>query len=89
MGDRANVERTACRSALALFTAVYVAGCVTEVPRQPRSRPLLLSDYEAIIVPRDQISRYRCSSGGILQCNGPSDHSATCVCAPLVLWPVP
>lgn len=85
------LERIIFRAALAALAAVHLAACATEVTQSRRAIPLLLSDNQAVVVPRDQIARYRCASGAILQCGGPSDLSAQCVCSPspLELWPAP
>ena len=85
-----SVQRAALRAVLAALAAIHLAGCATEITRSPRALPLLLSDYQAVAVPRGEIARYRCASGAMLQCGGPSDQTAQCVCSPLIgLWPAP
>ena len=71
--------------ALVILSVVSFLGCTTVTQRSPRDLPLLIENNQVVLVPREQIGRYRCASGGILQCAGPSDQSAECVCSP---WPI-
>jgi hypothetical protein len=77
------------RAVLVLLVVSQLAGCAADMARPPRNSPwLLLSDSEPMLVPRSEIGRYRCASGAILQCGGPSDQTAACVCSPPP-WPAP
>ena len=83
------VKRTFGRAALTTLVAALLAGCAAEPRQSPRDLPLLIADNQAVVVSRDQIGRYRCASGAVLQCGGSSAASAQCVCSPLPieLWP--
>lgn len=50
--------------------------------------PVLIGDDRPVTVPRREIDRYRCASGAVLQCSGPSDALATCICTsgPTLPW---
>ena len=80
------VGRTVGRAAPAILAAIHLVGCATE-PRgsvqERREVPVLLKDDDPLLVPRRELSRYRCASGAIMRCDGPSDVSARCICSSL------
>jgi len=81
------------RRALAIVMATAaLQACVSGLHSVERDYveepPLLISDDRAVTLSRREIDRYRCASGAVLQCSGPSDALATCICpsGPTLPW---
>jgi hypothetical protein len=84
--DRIRVPaRVGWQTVAAIIAAQSLQACVSGLHVADRDyvedSPILIRDDRAVTIARREMDRYRCASGAILQCSGPSDAIATCICS--------
>ncbi len=87
--DRIRVGLPLARQTIAaVIAAASLQACVSGLHAVDRDyvedSPILIGNDRTVTIERREMDRYRCASGAILQCSGPSDAIATCMCSS---WP--